>query len=294
MSRRTAESQKAIRQAWENEQKLVSEGAGTRDWTQDQQKAILERGKAFEGQHMKSVEKYPEYQGDPGNIQFLTKKEHLEAHGGSWQNPTNWYFDPVTKEITDFGDGKYIPCEVIKLSFPVNDLEITEFTDECNDTTEEVVIDTPSNEGTDATKSSRNTSSYSETPRKSSTSHVHESIKKENFIWTGLKRAGKFVWDNKKAIGGFVGTVLLTAAGKAISDSLSGGGSSDYSPKSDDYDSYRDSISESAYEYDDSDNDGIERSSPREHDVSGYERQQNGKTVHVRPYKRGGRNNDDK
>ena len=48
MSRRTAESQKAIRQAWENEQKLVSEGAGTRDWTQDQQKAILERGKAYD------------------------------------------------------------------------------------------------------------------------------------------------------------------------------------------------------------------------------------------------------
>lgn len=36
-----------------------------------------------------------------------------------------------------------------------------------------------------------------------------------------------------------------------------------------------------------------ERSSPREHDVSGYDRQQNGKTVHVNPYKRGGRHNDD-
>ena len=36
-----------------------------------------------------------------------------------------------------------------------------------------------------------------------------------------------------------------------------------------------------------------ERSSPREHDVSGYDRQQNGKTVHVNPYKRGGRHDDD-
>lgn len=30
-----------------------------------------------------------------------------------------------------------------------------------------------------------------------------------------------------------------------------------------------------------------------QHDVSGYDRQQNGKTVHVNPYKRGGRHDDD-
>lgn len=29
---------------------------------------------------MKSVEKYPEFQSDSKNIQFLTRKEHLEAH----------------------------------------------------------------------------------------------------------------------------------------------------------------------------------------------------------------------
>lgn len=79
MSRRTAESQKAIREAWEKEQELVKEGKGTRNWTPEQQKDILEKGKAydengkaFEGQHMKSAEQYPEYQRNPGNIQFLT------------------------------------------------------------------------------------------------------------------------------------------------------------------------------------------------------------------------------
>ncbi len=77
-----------------------------------------EKGRAFEGQHMKSVEKYPEYQGDPDNIQFLTKDEHLAAHQGSWQNPTNWYYNPSTKEITDFGEGKFIPCAIIELSDP--------------------------------------------------------------------------------------------------------------------------------------------------------------------------------
>ena len=92
MSNRTFEANKAILVAWEKEQDLVREGKGTRDWTQEQQQEILDRGKAydedgkaFHGQHMKSVEKYPEYQGDPNNIQFLTKAEHLEAHQGNWQ-----------------------------------------------------------------------------------------------------------------------------------------------------------------------------------------------------------------
>lgn len=126
MSRRTAESNKAILAAWIKEQELVKEGKGTRNWTPQQQQDILEigkayddNGKAFEGQHMKSAEMYPEYQGSPGNIQFLTRAEHLEAHDGSWQNPTNWYFNPVTKEKIDFGDGPFIPCEIIQLSAPI-------------------------------------------------------------------------------------------------------------------------------------------------------------------------------
>ena len=68
MSRRTAESSKAIRVAWNKEQELVLEGQGTREWTPQQQQDILNKGKAyddegfaFEGQHMKSAEKYPEY-----------------------------------------------------------------------------------------------------------------------------------------------------------------------------------------------------------------------------------------
>ena len=105
MPRRTAEFNKAILAAWNKEQELVQEGKGTREWTSKQQQDILEKGKAydddgvaFQGQHMKSAEMYPEYQGDPGNIQFLTRTEHLEAHNGKWRNPTNWYFNPVTKE----------------------------------------------------------------------------------------------------------------------------------------------------------------------------------------------------
>lgn len=126
MSRRTSESNKAILAAWNKEQELVLEGKGTREWTPQQQQDILEKGKAyddngkaFEGQHMKSAEMYPEYQGEPGNIQFLTRAEHLEAHDGNWQNPTNWYFNPLTKEKFDFGDSPFIPCEIIQLSEPI-------------------------------------------------------------------------------------------------------------------------------------------------------------------------------
>ena len=122
------ERNKAIRKAWVREQLLVQEGHGTRDWTEEQQQDILnpdkgkvydEQGRAFEGQHMKSAAEYPEYQGNPDNIQFLTKDEHLEAHKGSWQNPTNWYYDPVTKEFAVFGEDELIPCSIIELSKPV-------------------------------------------------------------------------------------------------------------------------------------------------------------------------------
>lgn len=133
MSRRTAESNKAILAAWNKEQELVQEGKGTREWTPKQQQDILEKGKAydddgiaFQGQHMKSAEMYPEYQGDPGNIQFLTREEHLEAHNGNWRNPTNWYFNPVTKGKINFGDGPFIPCEPIQLPEPIVQINVSQ------------------------------------------------------------------------------------------------------------------------------------------------------------------------
>lgn len=126
MSSRTADASRAVRAAWYAEQRLVLEGRGTRDWTDEQQRSIAERGKAyddrglaFEGQHMKSVEAYPEYQGDRRNIQFLTKEEHLAAHGGNWQNHTNGYYDPVLKTMSDFGDGPPQPCAEVPLTKPL-------------------------------------------------------------------------------------------------------------------------------------------------------------------------------
>jgi hypothetical protein len=126
MSNRTAGANRAIREAWQNEQSLVLEGKGTRDWTLAQQEQIKEKGKAyddqgraFEGQHMKSYSDYPEYQDDPRNIQLLSRDEHFAAHGRNWQNPTNGYYDPIAKTMTDFGDGPPVPCAEVSLSNPL-------------------------------------------------------------------------------------------------------------------------------------------------------------------------------
>lgn len=109
-----------------NEQGLVLEGKGTRDWTDEQQKQITEKGKAydnrgraFEGQHMKSVSAYPEYQDDARNIQLLSREEHLAAHGGNWKNQTNGYYDPVSQTMSDFGDGPPQPCSEAPLANPL-------------------------------------------------------------------------------------------------------------------------------------------------------------------------------
>ncbi len=126
MSRRTSEANRAIAKSWENEKNRVLEGKGTRNWTPEQQRDILdtgkaydENGRAFEGHHMKSVEAYPQYQGDPENIQFLNRAEHKAAHFGDFHTPTNGFYDPVTGETIDFGDGPYMPCKVITLENPI-------------------------------------------------------------------------------------------------------------------------------------------------------------------------------
>ena len=126
MSNRTAEASKAIQNAWQKEKELVLRGQGTRDWTPEQQKSIIEIGKAydengraFEGHHMKSAEKYSQYQGDADNIQFLTREEHKDAHNGDFKNPTNGYYNPDTKQTKIFGDNNYKPCKIIRLSSPI-------------------------------------------------------------------------------------------------------------------------------------------------------------------------------
>lgn len=101
----TAERQKAVRQAWKEEKQRVLEGKGTRQWTNAEKKELISRGSVsgYDGHHMKSVSKYPQFAGDSKNIQFLTEKEHLYgAHQGSYHNKTNGYYNPKTKEMNAF------------------------------------------------------------------------------------------------------------------------------------------------------------------------------------------------
>ena len=87
----TAERQKAVRQAWKEEKQRVLAGKGTRQWTKSEKKELITRGSVsgYDGHHMKSVSKYPQFAGDSKNIQFLTEKEHLYgAHQGSYHNKT--------------------------------------------------------------------------------------------------------------------------------------------------------------------------------------------------------------
>lgn len=96
------ERQNAVRKAWKIEAERVKSGVGTRDWTPEQQKEIIERGsvRGYEGHHMKSVSLFPQYAGEPKNIQFLTEEEHLYgAHYGNYHNLTNGYYDPYKEKM---------------------------------------------------------------------------------------------------------------------------------------------------------------------------------------------------
>jgi len=98
---------KAIREAWKNERAYVREGKGTRDWAQSEQREIVAKGRAdgYEGHHMKSVKDYPQHAGNPNNIQFLNRNEHVNgAHSGNTQNATNGYYNPKTGTMHSFGN----------------------------------------------------------------------------------------------------------------------------------------------------------------------------------------------
>lgn len=308
------ERNKAIRLAWEREQELVSEGKGTRDWSQDQQKDILdpdkgkaydENGRAFEGQHMKSAAEYPEYQGDPDNIQFLTREEHLEAHKGSWQNPTNWYYNPETKEFIDFGDNKYVPCEIVDLT----DLVVR--------MTEAVQVSPEMTESTrkgDKEKNSGNEQRRGTPPPINPSASVSPAAKPSPKT---SKSFGEKMMDVVEAVKGFgerhpvltgvlkvVGVAAVAVGTEAIANSGKGSGGGSRSSSSDDYFSsvsdndYADSLD--ADDYDDTSSGREypdERSSPKEHTVP-----EHGQHYHTKdgviwkekePYPRGGKHDDD-
>ncbi|MBN2764673.1 MAG: hypothetical protein JXR41_16385 [Bacteroidales bacterium] len=116
------ERQKAVREAWQRERNLVEQGKGTVDWSVSQQKEIMKAGrvKGYEGQHMKSCSKYPEYAGTVDNIQLLSHEDHLAAHKNGnhkgYISPTNGYYDSKSGQMTSFGSKAPQAPKVIELS----------------------------------------------------------------------------------------------------------------------------------------------------------------------------------
>lgn len=83
--------QSAVRKAWKQEQQMVLEkGYGTRNWTKGELKELKETGKVkgYQGHHINNVKDHPSMAGDPNNIEFLNKSEHLKAHDGNYRNKT--------------------------------------------------------------------------------------------------------------------------------------------------------------------------------------------------------------
>ena len=278
------ERNKAVREAWNKELELVQEGKGTREWTPEQQKDILEKGraydengKAFEGQHMKSAEMYPEYQGEPGNIQFLTRTEHLEAHDGNWQNPTNWYYNPVTKEKFDFGDGPFIPCEIIQLPEPI--ISLTR-----DSTIQENVIEEKEDFSKDVLKQSAETNkkTYSK-PETSKSPKVQVEVPKKanNMFVKGLKSVGRFIAEHPVESLEIAG-VAIGGVAKAISSIKGSGSGKTRSTTSASGNSSVADIVEKA-----------SRSLPSENDVTGHKQRYHTKNGVVwkdkAPYHRGGK-----
>ena len=290
MSRRTSESNKAILAAWNREQELVQEGKGTREWTPQQQQDILEKGKAyddngkaFEGQHMKSAEAYPEFQGEPGNIQFLTRAEHLEAHDGNWQNPTNWYFNPVTKEKFDFGDGPFIPCEIIQLPEPIFSL-----TDDL--TIQEIVSEEKENfsEAEDALKPSVETSrkTYSKPEPPKTHKEQIETPKKANKAFVkGLKSVGRFIVEHPVESIEIAGLAIGGVAKAVSSIKGRGSGSTHSTPSTSANSSDAEKVADIVEK--------ASRSLPSENDVTGHKQRYHTKDGVVwkdkAPYHRGGK-----
>lgn len=149
-------------------------------------KAYDDQGRAFEGQHMKSAAEYPEHQGNPDNIQFLTKEEHLAAHKGSWQNPTNWFYDPVTREFAEFGENEVIPCKIIQLSNPVIIIQ----TSDIEPKTQEKPPEVERNKGEPKNVDAHITKEVNTVPKQVVTL---KSQKTDSTIVKGLKGIGKFV-----------------------------------------------------------------------------------------------------
>lgn len=244
---------------------------------------------------MKSAEMYPEYQGDLGNIQFLTRTEHLEAHNGNWRNPTNWYFNPVTKEKLDFGDGPFIPCNAIRLPEPIVQINVSQ-----GNKAAEVF-----EEKKNAIRIEKQIQPNIEHKGTPMINNLQSIPKPKKGLGNTVRKAVNAVVDFSNRhpvltnIVKIVGVVGLAAATDVFSKSVSSSSGSDseeynYNPSSGNGNSSFDDTHKDVYNDDTSDNDySVERSSPKKHTVRphGQHYYKNGERVWIKKdsYPRGGK-----
>ncbi len=86
----------AVDEAWKIERKAVMTGTSRYNWTLKQKLEIIKNGKlaGYEGHHIKTVKELEgtaqEFLiGDPNNIVFVNRDQHLLLHGNNTKNPTN-------------------------------------------------------------------------------------------------------------------------------------------------------------------------------------------------------------
>lgn len=91
-ARALSNSRKAgVSRAWKQEKDLVEKtGKGTRPWNAKELEELKKNGKVsgYEGHHINSAKKNPGMAGDPNNIKFVNREEHMAEHGGNFGNPT--------------------------------------------------------------------------------------------------------------------------------------------------------------------------------------------------------------
>ncbi len=122
-SKESAIREAVRKKAWEKERERVLCGKGTRDWTIAQQEELIrtKHVTGFEGQHMLSAKKYPQFMADPDNIQFVTYAEHLHGcHRGDWKNPSSGWLDPNTGEMVPIVGDRVVPPPEIELTNKIN------------------------------------------------------------------------------------------------------------------------------------------------------------------------------
>ncbi len=83
---------RAVQQAWAQEIEMVRvTGRGTREWSKAELGLLKDgiRPSNYQGHHINSVKDFPEMAGDPNNIGFFTRIEHLAEHFGNWRKKTS-------------------------------------------------------------------------------------------------------------------------------------------------------------------------------------------------------------